>query len=318
MNIEVYIPTRSLMNIRGVTSKYLINRLLKLIKDIKCLRAFVKDSSINLGFYASKRLLTRPILGDQDIFTFINNNIHNPEDVAYFYLEFEKESSVADHSNDVIEKFCKNNTLENVCKTFWNPMKRTSTRVINNYIDFDNYEIIGDGEIDGLFLMRQVLGNYPETSDVFITRCRKLFENIIFHDNCIASLNDGEEYLKIVPRKIVYCLSCLNDLFVTYADQRKGKSKNTILKNFAGDCGLDNTGSLDVSSKKEKLLFAFPKEGEKDPRSVYCNPHLKMIGPDNNYRGEGKDGLQSRIYFNYDDGNFDHNIILVGSMGVHL
>ena len=194
--------------------------------------------------------------------------------------------------------------------------------VVNNYITFDEYQIVYNKKT-WTHLRRQILGNHPGTPEEFISECKKYFPNIVFSCDCTSYFEDDEyKYLEIIPRKIIYYLSCLNDCFSNTLDYYKGKSvnANTILENFSGDYGLDTPGSIERNTlKKDALTFVF-YDSNKNKRSVFCEHHLKISQKDTNRQGANinYNTFHPRIYFNYEYDNENGFIIWCGSIGKHL
>lgn len=201
------------------------------------------------------------------------------------------------------------------------PEKPDNTR----YITFDRYEIVYD-KSSWLFLRRQILGNHPGTPSEFIGDCRLFFPNICFHNQCVVNLVDDKfEYLKVIPRKIVYYLSCLNDGFMDILEAHKDKAPdaNSILEDFSSVYGLEAMGSLQRDmTKKDLLTFRFTEtitsEKRDCMRDVLCEPHLKISSPDSNYRGNIGEMFNPRIYFSFGEKGVENDRILVGSIGKHI
>ena len=194
-----------------------------------------------------------------------------------------------------------------------------------HYIEFDRYEIVYSRS-SWFHFRRQVLGNHPGDPASFIHDCRILFPGLCFHDNCVLNLCDEEyEYLKIVPRAIVYYLSCLNDGFkgILSAHMDKAPDANSILKDFSSSYGLPEMGSLQRNaSKKPILTFEFlvtsPPEKSGQLVKVLCEPHLKITKPDDNFQGKVGKRFNPRIYFSFGDSSIENGRIPVGSIGKHL
>ena len=191
------------------------------------------------------------------------------------------------------------------------------------YMQFDKYEIVYNRQ-SWQTLRRQIIGNHPGTPSDFIHECRKYFDILDIHDNCIISL-DKDNFLAIIPRKIVYYLSCLNDGFYTvmrrHADQEE--DANNILADFSGEYGLDEPGSLERNpAKKPTLTFSFniqDKKKNNHEHEILCEPHLKISQPDANYKGPSINyqNFHPRIYFSFGH-PADPKKIFIGSIGPHL
>lgn len=194
--------------------------------------------------------------------------------------------------------------------------------VVKDYITFDEYIVVYSRQTWN-HLRRQILGNHPGEPSSFIPECRKYFSNLSIHDNCISSLVDDDfEYLKLIPRKIVYYLSCLNDKFeeVRLSHRELGANPNVILADFSGQYGLDKDGSLQQRpEKKPYLTFDFVNTVGCSC-TVLCEPHLKIEHEDNNCKIKNidYDKFHPRIYFSYTNPEVAEGKILVGSIGKHI
>lgn len=193
--------------------------------------------------------------------------------------------------------------------------------VVKDYITFDEYKVVYSKQT-WTHLRRQILGNHPGEPSSFIYECRKYFSNLSIHDNCISSLVDDDfEYLKLVPRKIVYYLSCLNDKFeeVRLNHRELGTNPNVILADFSGQYGFDKEGSLQQRPEKKPFLTFDFKNTSGCTCTVVCEPHLKIEHEDNNCKFRiNHDKFHPRIYFSYTNPEVAEGKILVGSIGKHI
>lgn len=199
----------------------------------------------------------------------------------------------------------------------------TFRAIQKDYIAFDHYKIVYNKN-SWIYLRRQILGNHPGEPANFINECRKYFSNLEFHDNCVISLVDNDwEYLNVIPRRIVYYLSCLNDKFeeVRKTNESLGSNPNVILSNFSGIFGLDRPGSLQQNPDKKKYItFEFERKRDGMKFSVLCEPHLKIDKVDDNRKCDNlnKKHFNPRIYFCYTSTEVANGKILVGSIGKHI
>ena len=189
------------------------------------------------------------------------------------------------------------------------------------YIQYDNYEVIYD-QSSWFSLRRQILGNHPGQPPYFIQECKKYFKNLAFHDYCIESLCDESyNYLEIIPRRIVYYLSCLNDGFkdilVSHGD--RAPDANSVLADFSGQFGLDEPGSIERDvRKKPSLTFSFNSK-DAGKKEMLCEPHLKISQIDSNCSTSvNYSTFHPRIYFHFGDNSVENGRILIGSIGKHI
>jgi len=191
-----------------------------------------------------------------------------------------------------------------------------------HYIQFDNYEIVYNNS-SWITLRRQILGNHPGTATEFIRDCRKYFCNLVIHDHCIDTLEDENyQYLNVIPRKIVYYLSCLNDGFCAVKETHAtfAPDANSILEDFSGQYGLEMPGSIERdASKKPLLTFSFTSTSDtRVAIDMLCEPHLKISQPDNSNLSVDYKSFHPRIYFHFGDAAVENGKILVGIIGKHV
>jgi hypothetical protein len=200
--------------------------------------------------------------------------------------------------------------------------KKCHQTIIRDYIKFDKYEVVYNKQT-WQYLRRQILGNHPGNPSHFIEECRKYFPNLCFSNNCVSSLKDLEyNYLETSPRKLVYYLSCLNDKFSDIQNKHKlkGSDANTILKDFSGLYGLDESGSLQQRPEKKALLTFKFQRNDKTSCDVICEPHLKISKEDSNCKVKNIDysKFHPRIYFCFANSDIENGRIPVGSVGKHI
>ena len=191
-----------------------------------------------------------------------------------------------------------------------------------HYIQFENYEIVYN-QSSWITLRRQILGNHPGTATAFIRDCRKYFCNLAIHDHCIDTLVDENyQYLSLVPRKIVYYLSCLNDGFSAVRESHSNiaPDANSILEDFSGQYGLEMPGSIERdASKKPLLTFTFTSTADTNVAiDMLCEPHLKISQPDFSNQPVDYKSFHPRIYFHFGDATVENGKILVGIIGKHV
>lgn len=190
------------------------------------------------------------------------------------------------------------------------------------YIQFDNYEIVYN-QSSWVTLRRQILGNHPGTTTSFIRDCRKYFSNLAIHDHCINTLEDENyRYLSIIPRKIIYYLSCLNDCFSSVKESHSvtAPDANSLLEDFSGQYGLEEPGSIERDvCKKPLLTFSFSSTADISTSiDMLCEPHLKISQPDFSNQPVDYKTFHPRIYFHFGDSSVENGRILVGIIGKHV
>lgn len=186
------------------------------------------------------------------------------------------------------------------------------------YMTFDLYEIVY-GKDSWRTVRRQIMGNHPGTPQEFMGNCGLYFPNLHFHANCTSSISG---YLDLIPRKIVYYLSCMNDFLPSHVQAAKTIDENALLSDFCGKYGFDEPGTRQASTKKKvNYQFSFLKKDCEDTpgnyKTITCDPHMKMSSCDNNCK-KPQNNFVGRIYFHFGDAEVAPGKILIGSIGPHL
>lgn len=229
-------------------------------------------------------------------------------------------SDTFDMSLAAIESLCVYSETEVECNTVVYLNKPLSGKVKYpiTYITFDRYQIIY-GRESWHTMRRQIMGNHPGTPKDFMKECKVHFPNIVFHENCETSIAG---YLELVPRKIVYYLSCMNDRLLEHMTSTSTSDENALLSDFCGKYGFDEAGTRQgTPKKKSSYQYSFLKAGCADMPQNYkvvtCDPHMKMSRCDSNCKKPPKDFV-GRIYFHFGDSDVAVGKLLVGSIGPHV
>ena len=302
------------------------------------LKSLVKDMTEVIGhseenrFKVPSSLSYTPIYKDVYIYELAATCLSHDEKDIFYSIMANTSEDYENISFEKLESMCKfqeDETEINTIVILNQPQtleqgeeNKTCNTIVRDYIKFDEYKLVYNKQ-SWIHLRRQILGNHPNDPHYFITECRKYFPELEFHDNCVISLVDIDfEYLKIIPRKIIYYLSCLNDNFKAfhYKHIAQGTNPNVILANFSGLYGFDKPGSLQQNpDKKQDLTFEFIDKNGK-PCSVLCEPHLKIEKEDDNckIKNINYDKFHPRIYFSYSHPNLANEKLLIGSIGKHV
>lgn len=289
------------------------------------MRGIVFSHSDENVFRVSSDALTCEVFTGVTLINSISSYLEGDQ-VAILYSVLANKSEEYSHSLDELKSMARYRPEEETVTSIVYLNKPKTERDLTHYIQFDDYEIVYD-KSSWITLRRQILGNHPGTPDSFIQECGKYFTNLAFHSHCVDSLQDEHyQYLDVIPRKIIYYLSCLNDGFKTIRDRHidNAPDANSILSDFSGCYGLDESGSIERNpGKKASLSFVFTKTkcepGDDPDVSMLCEPHLKITQPDPNREG-GIDykTFHPRIYFHFGDEKVECGKVLVGSIGKHV
>lgn len=283
----------------------------------------------------SESVCTIPVYCNKTLFDIAQDEFKG-EEASLFYSFFDEQCYIKEAPwEEVIKKTCPDPNeekctavvvLNNRPQVFHDEKeKRAKENEKNlNYITFDKYEIVYD-RCSWLFFRRQVLGNNPGTESEFVQQCRLLFDKLHFSDNCEYSVSG---FLKKIPRKLVYYLSCMNDQlkdqYCCAIEKEQGKfNVNSFLSDFSGKYGFDESGSMERDTENKKdYTFVFSTSDESSlTQEICCDAHMKIQHFDSNcklqeaVRGEKCHG---RIYFNFGDPGDLTDRIKIGSIGIHV
>lgn len=299
-----------------------IDKLRAFADDIRDIVFSHTDENV---FCVSSEALTCEVFTGVSLINSISSYLDGDQ-VAIMFSVLANQSQEYSHSLEELKSMAQYRFDEKTVTSIVYLNKPRTKKDITHYIQFDDYEIVYD-KSSWITLRRQILGNHPGSPDSFIEDCGKYFTNLAIHRHCVDSLQDDYyHYLDVIPRKIVYYLSCLNDGFKTIRDRHidNAPDANSILSDFSGCYGLDESGSIERDPGKKGLLtFVFNKSAcvEDDARGIpmLCEPHLKISQPDSPRVG-GIDfrTFHPRIYFHFGDETVEDGKILVGSIGAHV
>lgn len=309
----------------GVDSRQAVkDKLVALVGDMKEVVYLNNEENI---FKLTNTFAETEIFEDESIVDFVASELGYEERGIFFTMMANIADDFEGLSFDQLKEKCRYDSQEkdvNSIVILNNPQdlpEKAGDAVRKDYISFDVYELVYNKH-SWLHLRRQILGNHPKDPRSFIHECRKYFPNLVFHDNCVISLDDGVwKYLEMVPRRIVYYLACLNDKFEEVRKKFGKSNPNDILANFSGIFGLDRSGSLQQNpDKKSAITFGFKSETDGKVYPVLCEPHLKIDHVDSNQkvRNINTRRFNPRIYFCYSSPEIANGKILIGSIGKHI
>ena len=287
---------------------------------VRDMRVVLLDYGAKNRFCVHDEFINCKIFEDTTIIEFVENVLHADEK-GIFYSMLANTSKDYNVTSDELKNKCKYQLDETeVCSILI--LNSCNENSCDSYMQFETYEVVYNRD-SWITLRRQILGNHPGPVEDFVRNAAPYFDNILFSPNCVDSLSQGD-YLNVIPRKIIYNLSVLNDKFRQLQEQKKiSYSVNEMLAEFAGLYKLDVPGSLqrNPSTKRDRtFLFEYKENSSSQSqcREYNCEPHLKIESPDDNYSGKQIADFHSRIYFHFGEECFANNRILVGSIGPHL
>lgn len=312
MKTKLYLHNDSIRYNETDSEYQVSNKLVQMAKDLMDARYYKFDFSVCV----SSDLLTTQVFTntafidelqklDYEEKNFLFSVIYNTSDECN--LSYEKLESICVYDKEEIE-----------CNAMLVLNHKDIPNCKTPYISFEKYEVVYNKD-SIVKLRRQILGNHPASHQDFLKECRMCFNSICFHDSC---LENSDSYLNWIPRKIVYCLSCLNDCFNSYRSTCGLTDANSILSGFVGLYGIEEASLQRNSVKNRKsqrdLTFTFNKNKEKI--GVYCESHLKINSYDKNYSRKKGDPNQihARLYFHFGLDNVENDKILMGSIGPHF
>lgn len=290
------------------SEKSYVAKFSRLIQD---LAEVISDESEDTEYIYSEELYSESIFEDKDIYAFATEHLDR-DSQTFLYQVLQQLGQSLSFTPEDIERISIYSKDEDSCHALivLNQPEQDSSR--DNYIRFERYELIYNKH-SWLTVRRQILGNHPGTPSEFMNCARKYFPNLIFSSHCE---NVIEPYLSVIPRKIVYYLSCINDRLIEFWKSHPNKkSVNDVFADFAGQYGMDRAGSQQSSPEKsDKYTFEFTIDDTS--KSICCGPHFKITHIDANCRDSAvqkNEQFHARIYLNLDD-----HRVYVGSIGPHV
>jgi hypothetical protein len=314
MIANLYLHTDSFLYNGSDTFEEFSSKFQKFVSDLSVMKVERGENII----YVTERFCVVNIFEDKTIFDLAVSLQTEEKNLLYSILG--NTSQECDLSLDQLKSKCKYQEDESECHSiivFNAP--NTTTHSDQNYINFDEYEIVYN-KSSWIYLRRQILGNHPQEANHFIEECKKYFPSLFFHDNNKEVVG---KYLKYIPRKIIYYLSCLNDCFLNFRHSYENRENtNNMLRDFAFRYNMDDEASLQGNpSKRVDLIYKFPRKKDASLKEIHCEPHLKINKYDDNYKKkktDDEDKFCARIYFHFGDPEIKENIILIGSIGPHI
>lgn len=285
-----------------------VNKFSSLIKDLV---EVIGDDSGETEYVFSDELYSAPIFEGKDIYAFAIEHL-NRDSVTFLYQVLQQLGQPLSFTPEDIERISIYTRGAESCHALI-VLNRPYTEASNDkYIQFERYELIYNKH-SWLTVRRQILGNHPGTASEFMKCAKTYFPNIVFSPNCG---NVIEPYLTIIPRKIIYYLSCINDRLIEFWNKHSNKkSINDVYADFAGQYGMDRAGSQQSTPKKsEKYTFEFTVDNAS--KKICCGPHFKITHVDDNCNDptiQKNKKIHARIYF-----NIDKKKVYIGSIGPHI
>jgi hypothetical protein len=301
------------------TEQEVAQKLKELVRDMAQMSRSAEHMKNNMCWILTE-LFECKVFEEQTFLEFAQKHL-DPDELGNFYalLANQSEEYSSDMSMESLLQMCQFRPDEQEVNSLVVLNRQEAKANPAQYITFDDYKLVYNRG-SWLTLRRQILGNHPGTPSEFMKECKLYFEDLVFSDACEASLKADFDYLRMIPRKIVYYLSCLNDGYrkVYGAHQSSERDINATVTDFSGLYNLDKAGSREGNpSKKEDLKFEFYYQ--KTTMTYHCEPHLKINTPDDNYAGSRLlTHFNPRIYFYPNECLKPDGKIFVGSIGKHL
>lgn len=310
MKATFYLHPEALRHNPDEPVKTYISKFSRLIEDL----ANIVDTG-NVGndtneFIYSDNIFESNIFEDQNIYSFVYGRLDR-DSATFLNQVLSCSGELSSFTVADIENKSKYSQEETECHALIKLNQTPDYNPENRYIQFERYELVYNKN-SWLMVRRQILGNHPGTATEFMEKSAAYFPNIIFSDNCTRVVG---EYLESVPRKIVYYLSCMNDMLIEFHNYHPNKNSiNELLGDFAGRYGMDKAGTQQSTpAKKDDYTFSFNHNGETVKKR--CGPHFKITHVDGNCQASINKAAKyhARIYFTIDSGK-----IFVGSIGPHI
>ena len=316
MRANLFLHSDSLKYNGTDTEKEFFDKFVPLLDDLIEIRnEYGEDNTI----------LVSTELSDGDVALFRDKNIYeiavtlDSEEKNFIFSLMGNSAVACDVTLEDFEKKCMYDENETECNTviFLNKPMPVNQTIPIEYMTFDHYQIVYGTESWHTF-RRQIMGNHPGSPKEFMNECKVHFPNIVFHPNCETSISG---YLDLIPRKIVYYLSCMNDKLLDHIKVTSITDENALLADFCGKYGFEDAGTRQSTpGKKKSYQYKFIKQSCADCpenyKTITCDPHMKITTCDKNKRTPSH--FAGRIYFHYGDDEIAKGKLLVGSIGPHV
>jgi hypothetical protein len=297
---EFYLINHSFRSPQSITVEELENRIADFSEDCEFIRRydsekiFVHDSIY--GEYIYKEITVMDLMYNP-----IHKETFNKDTLEYLRIIVQK-AETTELSEQEIQDNLGNHSKD-----------RVSGLLCLYEIEFIDKAFLVYNRHNWLAFHRYFLGLYPKNASFFFLECQKYFPQLYFHPKNKESI---DKILSSFVKKIVFHLTCLNDVFKEIRSQHNFLPD--ALKEFSIFCNLDETATLEGNaSRKKDLSFYFTCEDGKQ-ESVYCEPHLKLCRSDNYEKGDNTYYNDKRIYFHEGKPHIAQGRILIGHIGEHL
>ncbi|MCP2230638.1 hypothetical protein [Erwinia aphidicola] len=152
-----------------------------------------------------------------------------------------------------------------------------------------------------------LLSKYPMDSNSWYLRAKSRFENLIFHDKCINTIDNCEENICDFSKSLTKCLIALNKCSPT-----QHRNVSTNLKEIGAIAGFKCT---EEGKSDPKFKYSFSYSSDNSSSQINCVYHLKPSKHNNS--GDSKH-YHLRIYFGFYAIKENSYNIAVASIGPHL
>lgn len=177
-------------------------------------------------------------------------------------------------------------------------------------LEFNNMESIS-GIKSFLVHYDDILGKFPVSTEAYFNKAVARYKNLVFHEDCLSSMNDFDGDFCNFTISFTRCLSALDSISPT--SEYDPNANISYIKTLTPyDCTSEGCS-------RPELSFKF-KSGELDEYGaplfikLNCEFHLKPF--DSNNPGDSR-FYQNRVYFGFLPKG-DKRLIAVASVGPHL
>lgn len=233
--------------------------------------------------------------------------IWNPEDNTFTDNQKKALMLIIDHSTSISETYLE--IIEKLnnhdIKEIWGIICLIKIDVLNV-----NREQLVYNFNDWLNFHRYFMGIYPISEKHFFKECKISFPDIFFHNNIENTLSTLDGSIFNFCKTIVKALCFLNDNFKKYYDETNVQHSLKLCSSaFGFEISLEGN-----AHRKKDLTFDFVDKNKK-PKSICCDPHIKLCTSDN--IGDNH-YYYNRIYFYGGHIDIEENKVLIGYIGKHL
>ncbi len=189
------------------------------------------------------------------------------------------------------------------------PITETCVEIFKGYVPYLNFHYLNDfitNESDLNIKYDAILSEYPIDNENWYKRATSRFKNVIFHPDCLSTINRTEHGFCNFSKSITKCITALN----SYIPTVENTTKQAILELST----LTEYACTVQGKNNAALKFTFTVN-DKNYTKLNCEFHLKPSKHNN--PGDSKH-YHNRIYFGFLPISETEKKIAIASIGPHI